>query len=336
MNPNVLIEGSQLNDSYIASLPNFFSNYPELTGLILKGPSERFTLIGMARLSHLLTDENNDIGFVEINNIDVNNIHFLNFLSHNEKVDYLSLSSNQIDDDAIEKMCDKMNSNGLSPVTIFIIKDNPITGKGLQSLLGVKSIEELQIKNAELGDLAPFPPNFQAYPDMLFLMDCKLTDEGIFHLSNFLETNATVIHLVLDGNEISNIGLTHIANMLHKNKTIAGISISRNPIENLNPIIDALSFNGSLHSIASDFHEEEIQELEFYLERNMHNSRIKALTFAQISWITHWKNKNGFIDERIPSHIVEDLKEWMEFPENSWIWHPTVNTRPQKAASVIG
>src|SRR5690606_9226368 len=105
----------------------------------------------------------------------------------------------------------------------------------------------------------------------LFLIDCKIKDDGVKFLASVLEKDTNLNELYLDSNEISDEGAKHLVSMLKTNKALKKLNITNNKITDKGAkfFIEALKEGEiSINSIELDFN-----EISDELLQNIRNAR---------------------------------------------------------------
>ncbi|CAF1203604.1 unnamed protein product [Adineta ricciae] len=143
----------------------------------------------------------------------------------------------------------------------IVLRESKITAQDVQILSSVLlvdgiALERLYLSNNQIGDdgvehlSSALSLNGNSTLTHLCLASNRITDVGAMHIANMLETNRSLVNLMLGRNKIRDDGLQKLVEVLiTKNKTLKVLSIERNKFNNSEPIFQLLEKNTSMTEI---------------------------------------------------------------------------------------
>lgn len=189
----------------------------------------------------------------------------------------LILSENLIKNDGLKAIIEAINIH--NSVIDLQIESNDIDDLSelAEVLKNNQSLKKIDFSANNLGDegakiLADVLAANNMKLDKLLLVNCKIKDIGIEHLSSALQSNDTLESLYLEYNEITDQGAMHLSSLL-ANNTLQSLYINHNKITDIGAelFIKALRKNTSIEHAECNYNEinkELLQDIEEIVKNN--------------------------------------------------------------------
>ncbi|KAI8900124.1 hypothetical protein BC833DRAFT_311103 [Globomyces pollinis-pini] len=200
-----------------------------------------------------------------------------------QTLESLYLKRNSLDDDDTIKL-----SVLVSSLKNLSLATNRSTNIGIQKLMESVS-KSSTIEMISLGDMMNFNDDctktisdhllHQTSLTTLFLQLNQITDIGLHHLSNCLDSNRTLRKLYLHSNRIGNDSMGELCNALKRNHTIKKLTLQNNEIGNdgIKALFPCFYVNTSLNELDLRFNQFDDDCVHAIADSLVHNSTLTLL-----------------------------------------------------------
>ncbi|EGZ22664.1 hypothetical protein PHYSODRAFT_488550 [Phytophthora sojae] len=157
-------------------------------------------------------------------------------LKTNKSLKTVTLSRNQIGDEGVKKLAERLSENAEAGVKELSVTDVGISGAGLDSLAALVEKESCSLMTLQVSfngletASSKFFDAFKTNKSLtkLQMKECKLTDDHVAALAAALKQNSTLVEVDLSDNELTQASCAALADGLRDNKTLKILRLENN------------------------------------------------------------------------------------------------------------